>query len=87
MFETPEQQERRRLGDLQSLVKICLTILLEKAEGDYKEVSIATRLCMSTLYRLARNDISLAIHVRTLYSLAEASGFKLKMSKNTIELN
>lgn len=79
-------REARRLKDVYALIDICLSIALEKAKGDYKEVANRTNLHLSTLYRLASHNFTLGIHVRTLVSLAEAAGFKVELSEAAIHL-
>lgn len=63
-----------------------MSVLLEKAKGDFKEVANATNLHLSTLYRLSGHKFTLGIHVRTLYCIAEASGFIVELSKNAVHL-
>jgi hypothetical protein len=74
--------KKMRLEDLRLLVDACFTRLDE----DMKEVANQTGLCLSTLYRLQSDRLTLHIEVGTLDALIRAAGLSMTTTDSEVRV-
>lgn len=66
--------EKKKLDELRTFIQLCFTMLEGKS---LKEVSKATGLSLSTIYRLWYGQFSLDIRYRTVQAMGHAAGLEL----------
>ncbi len=73
---------KMRLEDLRLLVDACFSRL----DQDMKEVANQTGLCLSTLYRLQSDRLTLHIEVGTLDRLIRAAGLSMTTTDSEVRV-
>lgn len=66
--------EKQELEEIQAFVAICVAVLEDMT---LPEMAEATRLCVTTCWRLRNEGAGLATHISTVTRLGRAAGMKL----------
>lgn len=72
--------KKRRLQELKAFVNICFSLIEEETQ-DFKEIANRTGLSVSTLYRLAVEDYTLAVRFGTVQAIGLAAGLSLRSTE------
>lgn len=69
---------KERVEEIQAFCQLCFSTMDEE---DVKEICNTTGLCVSTIYRLQRGEVSLATHIGTIQAIGWAAGLKLELTE------
>lgn len=77
-YRVPRQNAAERLKIAKAFVKFCMGELTVLTNGDYKEMSNRTQLCLTTLRHLKHGQVSSYVRFDTLLKLGKAVGATIK---------